>query len=217
MGRYTINQPHEDTFRPQGSEGVDFYVRKQLQDQDKKSKLKQLIQTALTKNMQLKPGGNPNQVVKDSGDVDFSQLQNIPAKTSSSMYDVMNADKIIGRKPEDWLASGMAQQPILGTRVKKGNPGNWIGMGKTPDTTENIIGDIQLNPDAQAILARARDAIRSPASSGGSVLGRQMPNVQAGGDQSGSLPDAAEYEDGTVLEDDNGQQYKVMNGQWTAQ
>jgi hypothetical protein len=221
-GQYTINQPYEDTFRPQASEGLDFALRKTLQDKQQKTKMKQVIQAALLKNMRLKQGADPNAIMGQDGNVDFSQMENAPSKVlgrRSSMSDVMSADKILSRTPDKWLANGMATQDTKTEKVPATN--GFFGLGAQPETTKNVLGDIKLNPIAEQMRARALEAIGSSQGNDNSnVLGQSQASngLDLNASDAGTgMPDASTYEEGSVVEDEDGTKYRVVNGEWVSQ
>lgn len=199
-----------------------FAIKQKLDDQNRKEKMKQVIQAALLKNMTLKQGADPNRILQDSGDVDFSQLTPVlknPSKTSISisqrpLSEMIQAREQLSQTPQDWLKAGMAtQEPDIPNSGIFGS--NFL----------NKKGNIKLNPEVDQLLTQSRNVLGNPnritkkiSNADGNVLGNQDQGggVDVSTTDSG-MPDAGGYQEGTVVEDEDGQQFKVVNGQWVEQ
>ena len=218
LGQYIIDNPEGptafDTLNQNVSQVGQFLLQKQLFEQQKKKDLKEKIQLALLKNMQLKAGADPNAILDQAtGGVNFSQFENKPAqlgKASTSISisqrpftEVLKAREEISRTPEEWGKAGMA--------TKEQIPGSgWFGSNFLAKDKWN------LNPEAVAIQEQARNIIQNPnrvtqrVSNGGQFTGQSTMESPS------ALPDMEGYEEGDVIEDDDGNQYELKNGQWIA-
>lgn len=203
--------------------GQALKMQQGIQKKENDRQVKQRLQLALLKNLRIKQGGNPGALVGDDGNVDFSQLENAPdpknvSRTSVSIQErplaeILSARDEMARTPDEWAKAGMGT--ILGRKKGTGFMGTGYGLGSQ--------NEVRMSPEAEMIRSKAKQILANPnkvtkrvsnyagdestdLESSGSILG--------GGGSATSLPDVEEYEEGDVIQDDNGKNYELKDGEW---
>jgi hypothetical protein len=199
-----------------GQGALALMLQEKLKEKEQKKAMQGKIQQALLeaalKNMRLKEGA-------DLSGIDASQgMQGIlgqipgmferqPAMPSTSINiserpytEMLKAREIAARTPAEYGKAGMAKK--TGGNVL-GIPTGW-GFGSQWD----------LSPEAEAEQKEAKTILGSPykttkrISYKGDVIDTTAEAV------SDELPDPSEYDEGTVIEDESGIQYKLTAGEW---
>lgn len=222
-------------------------LQKKLQENQQKQKMKQVINAVLLKNKTLRPGADPNQVYDErTGNIGWDQLQDAPVKLGrgSRMYPPEqgsgsspsngNGIQIGMGNPSGWKIPG--SEPTIEDVRAAANNG---GYGRTVPTLGDMAQTVSLaerqrnNPALGRNLSPSRltqypahdqsndvgfnSGIHDQSNDVGfsvtanNILGN---NVTA---QDNQLPNAADYEEGTIVADEQGKRYKVTNGQWIPQ
>ncbi len=138
---------------------------------------------------------------------DFSPINQPSTSVSISQRpysEILKAREILGRTPGEYGKVGMATP---GKRI----PGTGIlGTGFGPGSQR----EFNLSPQAIAEQSEAKQILGNPykktirQSYKGDVIDTTASDVTSG------LPDPSTYEEGTTIEDDSGNQYKLENGEW---
>ena len=190
-----------------------IYLQKMLQEQEEKKKLQQAIQQSILgaalKNMRLKQGANLGKLDTSQGiEGVLGQIpgmferQPITPQTSISISErpyteLQKAREVLQRSPADYGKAGMA------TKTGGWPSGTW-GLGSKWQPNQEAIAEQQ---GAKTILGNPYKTTKRISYKGGDVIDTTGTDVT-------SLPDPSEYEEGTIIEDDAGNQYKLTSGQW---
>ena len=224
MGRYTtyLNEDPEnasnDIFRGLGQQ-INQVGGAYIEKQKNKNKLTDDIKRAILEGyakgtITPKKGATINwrQLGVPQG-IDMGQFQPVNRTSGTSVSitqrpysEIVKAQEIAGRTPEDYRKAGMATggNRKLGTGI--------LGTGLGPGSQRN---PIVMSPVAQSQQKMAQDIIANPYKKtyrfGGGLPEEENAIIS---DTEGNQYDASEYEEGTTAEID-GVQYQVTNGQWT--
>ena len=204
-----------DIFQGLNTQISGMYAKK-LKEQEEKKKIQQAIQEkileAALKNMQLKKGANLEQLDTSQGMQGIlgqipGMFERQPVMPSTSISiserpytEMQKAREVLQRSPADYGKAGMAQK--VGGNVL-GIPTGW-GFGS----------DWKLSPEAQAEQQGAQTILGNPYRTTKRISYKGDVVDTTGQAVNDNLPDPSEYEEGTVIEDDSGQQYKLTQGEW---
>lgn len=192
-----------------------LYLQKQQEQKAIKDAIDKIVLQASLENMQLKPGADLTKFDTSKGIQGilgqipgvFERKKALP-QTSISITErpyteMLKAREVASRTPADYGKAGMAQK-VGGTVL--GIPTGW-GFGSK----------WKISPEAQEEQARAQSILGNPYKTTKRINYGDNVIDTTGEDVTSSLPDPSEYEEGTIIEDDNGQQYKLQAGQWVTQ
>jgi len=239
MGRYTtfLDRNPEDV-QGQMFEGLNSAIsgagkvafQKKLQEQEQKKKIQQAIEqsllTAALKNMQLRKGANLGQMDTSQGMggilgqiPGMFERQPVTPQTSISISErpyaeMQKAREVMQRSPEEYYGADMATgqgKPEGGWFFGLGNKGYVTDAKGNPIKSKPTYSKYNLSPEAQAEQEGAKTVLGSPY--------RTTKRISYKGDvadtaDTTNLPDPSEYEEGTIIEDDTGNQFKLTQGQW---
>jgi len=206
--------PVFDTLR--GNIGLirEWLMKQKDTETEQKNKIKQAILKGLvTGKIKPKKGMTPNyrQLGMPEG-IDMGQFEPVNRQTGTSVSitqrpyaEILKAQEVAGRTPEDYANAGMA---MLGARIRgTGILGTGYGPGSKREAAT-------LSPAAQQQQKMAQEIIMNPYKKsyrfGGGLPEEEDATIT---DSEGNAYDASEYEEGTQAEID-GVQYKIENGQW---
>lgn len=162
MGRYLTNQPYEDTFQPQASEGLDFFLKKKLQDQQQRQKLKEIVQEALLKGKVAKAGRTD--YLTPGGDINMDAFNTDPVYDLERKGKIADAEKNIyeagGPAPSYFSSGANAPQggsPVLGRQPNGGmslEPTKFDAFGRPKEF---------IDPQQESDKLRNQEIIKGPA------------------------------------------------------
>ncbi len=190
-------------------------LQKKLKDQEEKKAVQQMLQklvleTAL-KNKQFKPGADLSSLDTSQGmggilgqmNPMLEQARAIP-QTSISISErpyaeMQKAREVLQRSPADYGKAGMATKT-----------GGWFGNWGPGSKWKP-------NADAQAEQEGARTILGNPTRTTKRISYKGGVVDTTAQDVTNELPDPSSYDEGTIIEDYQGQQYKLENGEWISQ
>ena len=195
-----------DNLGTSAGQSLGMVVNKQQQDKELKQVIDKMLLEASLKDMRLKKGANLSGIdtSKGMGGVlgqvpGMFEPKPVTSQTSISISEqpyteMQKAREVLQRSPADYGKVGMAQK--VGGNVL-GIPTGW-GMGSK----------WQISPEAQAEQSGAQSILGNPY--------KTTKRINYKGDTivTAELPDPSTYDEGTIIEDDAGQQYILQAGQW---
>lgn len=201
-----------DNLGTSAGQSLGMVVNKQQQDKELKQAIDKMLLEASLKDMRLKPGANLSGIdtSKGMGGVlgqvpgMFERAPVIP-QTSISISErpyteMQKAREVLQRSPADYGKAGMAQK--VGGNIL-GIPTGW-GFGSK----------WQISPEAQAEQSGAQSILGNPYKTTKRINYKGDTIDTTGTDVTAELPDPSTYDEGTIIEDDAGQQYILQAGQW---
>lgn len=193
-------------------------INKQIKDQDEQKQIKlalqKMVMTAALNKTQLRKGADLTKLDTSKGMEGVlgqipSMFEREPVMPQTSISiserpytETLKAQEIANRTPAEYGKAGMASKT-------GGWFGNW-GPGS----------QWKLSPEAVAEQTQAKTILGSPyrttkrVSYKGNVVDTSATDVTA---DTNELPDPSEYEEDSVIEDDIGNQYKLIQSQWVKQ
>ena len=194
-------------------------LQKKVKEQDEKKQvqlaMQKLILESALKNKQFKSGADLNALDTSQGmgsilgqiNPMLEQATAIP-QTSISISErpyteMQKAREVLQRSPADYGKAGMAKKvggSFLGIPTGGGFGSKW-----------------EINPEAQAEQAGAKTILGNPYKSTKRISYKGGVVDTTAQDVTNELPDPSSYDEGTIIEDDSGQQYKLENGEWVSQ
>lgn len=213
-GRYTTYVDKPET----GLESsLGFMVQRKLAEDERKKAIQDAIQkmimTAALKNQQLKKGADLSKLDTSQGMQGIlgqipGMFERQPVMPSTSISiserpytEMQKAREVLQRSPADYGKAGMASK--VGGNVL-GIPTGW-GFGSK----------WQESPEAQAEQQSAKAVLGNPYRTTKRISYKGDVVDTTGQAVNDNLPDPSEYEEGTIIKDENtDQQYKLENGEW---
>lgn len=211
-------------------------LQKQIKDQEEKKAVQQMLQklvleTAL-KNKQFKQGTDLSSLDTSQGmggilgqmNPMLEQARAIP-QTSISISErpyteMQKAREVLQRSPEEYYGADMATgqgSPEGGWFFGLGNKGYVKDAKGNPIKSKPTYSNYNLSPEAQEEQAGARTILGNPTRTTKRISYKGGVVDTTAQDVTNELPDPASYDEGTIIEDENNQQYKLENGEWISQ
>ena len=194
-------------------------LQKQIKDQDEKKAVQQMLQklvleTAL-KNKQFKQGSDLSSLDTSQGmggilgqmNPMLEQAKAIP-QTSISISErpyteMQKAREVLQRSPADYGKAGMAKKvggSFLGIPTGGGFGSKW-----------------EISPEAKAEQQGAQTILGNPTRTTKRISYKGGVVDTTAQDVTNELPDPSSYDEGTIIESEDGSQYKLENGEWVSQ
>jgi len=185
--------------------------KQQLQDAIKRT----IVSNVLSGKMKAKKGTSIDMNAIGRGDIpDLNNLEpaalgkaNTSISISQRPYsEITKAQEIVNTTPEQYLKAGMA----TGGQRQWGSGFMGLPFGRGSKRSPIVLSDAakQEQEMAKSILGNPYKVTKRITGQGDINVDESISDTESG------LPDPLEYEEGTVIETDDGTQYQLVGGEW---